>query len=283
MARNLDASKTKLKTIADELMTLTKLISEPTNPDLISAPLQTQLIQNIRSSILEICQNAASRVEVLKSELTSLANEKNSKVAELEASEILLTQHYESEITILTKKCEDLEKAVEDSWAAGNVQKRQEIDSKSAQYETEKNSMQKTPNLESTFGDLYQGVNEWQGKNMEAEEYILSAFENIHPSPRKSTLTPETQEELNSLRATVSQLETDKICRLEEFDLTQEELNALRATVSQLEADKISRLEEFDLTIKTTQCHYDQILSERLEQIKSLEANAMLAKDEYIQ
>jgi hypothetical protein len=219
----------------------------------------------------------------LKSELTLLANEKNSKVAELEASELLLTQHYESEITILTKKCEDLEKAVEDSWAASNVQKRQEIDSKSAQYETEKNSIQKTPNLESTFGELYHGVNEWQGKNMEAEEYILSAFENIHPSPRKSTLTPETQEELNSLRATVSQLETDKICRLEEFDLTQEELNALRATVSQLEADKISRLEEFDLTIKTTQCHFDQILSEKLGQIKSLEANVILAKDEYSQ
>jgi hypothetical protein len=163
------------------------------------------------------------------------------------------------------------------------VQKRQEIDSKSAQYETEKNSMQKTTNLESTFGELYQGVNEWQGKNMEAEEYILSAFENIHPSPRKSTLTPETQEELNSLRATVSQLETDKICRLEEFDLTQEELNSLRETVSQLKADKISRLEEFDLTIKTTQSHYDQILSEKMGQIKSLEANAILAKDEYSQ
>jgi hypothetical protein len=75
-------------------MTLTKLISEPTNPDLISAPLQTQLVQNLRSSILKICLNAASQVEATKSELTSLANEKNSMVAELEASELLLTQQY---------------------------------------------------------------------------------------------------------------------------------------------------------------------------------------------
>jgi hypothetical protein len=260
-------------------MTLTKLISEPTNPDLISAPLQTQLIQNLRSSILEICQNAASKIEATKSELTSLANEKNSKVAELEASELHLKQNYESEITILTKKCEDLEKAVEDSWATGNTQKRQEIDSKSAQIETEKSSLTQTQNLESTVGELYHGVNELQGKNMEAEEYILSAFENIHPSPRKSTLTLETQEELNSLRATVSQLEADKISRLEE----QAELKSIRATVSKLEADEICRLEEFDLTIKTTQCHYDQILSEKMGLIESLEANAMLAEEKLSQ